>query len=228
MSSPSSSAASTSSETGELKINFQPCDMTTPDGYLKDCGEIYANRGNGHSYGWTCDLTTDSRNRDSLGTVESSQMIPDRYNSLNGGVCDDDSWKIAVTNGKYVVTVLYSDIHHDSNTETCEVNGISSSVAGDIVPMNTPMSVTLDVTVTDGFIQLDGEYDRPTNPSCSSYAAITIVAAAEEQTFLFSLLSEPAEVAMYGFALVGLVSIVSTFYNFSRSKYQEIPEDTEV
>jgi len=40
--------------------------------------------------------------------------------------------------------------------------------------------------------------------------------------------SELPKVALYGFAAVGLVSIVSSFYKFSRSKYQEIPDDTEV
>lgn len=220
-----------------IKVNFQPCDMTVPTGYIKDCGEQYADRGNGNSYGWHCDLTPDSRNRDDLNTVESSQMIPDRYNSINGGVCDSDVWKFEVANGVYDVTVKYSDIHHDSNTELCAVNGQSVAASPIMVPKGVPTDVSVTVTVTDGFISLSGDYGIPSTPSCSSYAAITIQmvaplssaeTTAQQQTLLFYLQSESAEVVMYGFALVGLVSLVSTFYNFGRSKYAEIPEDAEV
>lgn len=218
-----------------IKVNFQPCDMTVPCGYVKDCGEQYADRGNGNSYGWHCDLTTDSRDRASWGTVESSIMVPDRYNTIDGGICDTDEWKFEVANGVYDVTVTYSDIHYYSNTELCAVNGQSAAVDGIIVPQGVPTDVTVTVTVTDGFIKLSGSYDVPTVPSCTSYAAVSIqmvsplstAETAARQTLLFSLQSEPAEVAMYGFALVGLVSIVSTFYYFRSSKYQEIP-DTEV
>ena len=85
-----------------IKINFQPPDMAVPDGFLKDSGGLYGLHTNGYSYGWSCDLEAlgDYRDRNSMGTVESSLVIPDRSQN-----CDTEDWKIAVPNGDYVVTI---------------------------------------------------------------------------------------------------------------------------
>ena len=85
-----------------IKINFQPPDMAVPEGFLKDSGGLYSLHANGYSYGWSCDLETlgDYRDRNSMGTVESSLVIPDRSQN-----CETENWKIAVPNGDYVVTI---------------------------------------------------------------------------------------------------------------------------
>jgi len=46
-----------------VKINFQLKGGPVPEGYLPDYGEVFADRGNGFSYGWNRDIQADSRDR---------------------------------------------------------------------------------------------------------------------------------------------------------------------
>ena len=40
-----------------VKINFQLQGAPVPAGYLPDYGQVFADRGNGWSYGWSMDVT---------------------------------------------------------------------------------------------------------------------------------------------------------------------------
>ena len=45
------------------KINFQPAGSAIPSGYLVDAANVYGARGNGLTYGWSGDNTSQSRDR---------------------------------------------------------------------------------------------------------------------------------------------------------------------
>ena len=57
-------------------INFQPASSTVPTGYLIDSGKLYADRGNGLTYGWSTSITSNTADRNST-------LSPDqRYDTL--------------------------------------------------------------------------------------------------------------------------------------------------
>ena len=57
-----------------IAINFQPPTMAVPEGYIKDSGALFGDRGNGYRYGWSCDLEAlgDYRDRDGASTRASA------------------------------------------------------------------------------------------------------------------------------------------------------------
>src|SRR4051812_41836662 len=44
----------------QLDVNFQPASSVTPQGYVADSGATFGDRGNGSSYGWSRDLTSNA------------------------------------------------------------------------------------------------------------------------------------------------------------------------
>ena len=62
---------------GELiKINFQLAGAQVPEGYLPDTGQVFGDQGNGYSYGWSQDMTGETRDRN-------NSAAPDqRYDTL--------------------------------------------------------------------------------------------------------------------------------------------------
>ena len=46
-----------------VNVNFQPAGSETPEGYLADTGVVFADQGNGFSYGWDSDITANTRDR---------------------------------------------------------------------------------------------------------------------------------------------------------------------
>ena len=89
-----------------FSINFQPENsaVTLPSGWLKDTGATYADRGNGRSYGWSCDLSEDTRERlvhsayrkrgNSSNPLLDTSIIFDRLEA-----CATTYWSIALTPG---------------------------------------------------------------------------------------------------------------------------------
>lgn len=82
-----------------LRINFQPEEFIVPSGYIADTGRVFADRGNGFSYGWNMDSRAQTR-RDMWYSwsrnAQSDTLIffgVSRY------------WEIAVPDGLYRVTV---------------------------------------------------------------------------------------------------------------------------
>ena len=163
-----------------IKINFQPPDMTVPDGYLKDSGGLYGIHTNGYSYGWSCDLETlgDYRDRGSMGTVESSLVIPDRSQN-----CETENWRMAVPNGPYVVTIGFSDPSYDTDVSGCTIQGDVAAAQqhggarGDAtVVAGTVTEHHAQVDVEDGFITFDGEWQSPDGLHCQSVSYMVIEA----------------------------------------------------
>ena len=145
-----------------VKINFQPASMRVPDGYFKDSGQVFGDRGNKFNYGWSCDFTKDTKDRDNAGTRESSLIVPNRQHT-----CDNSMWNIKVPNSHYVILIGYSDPQHDVETGACAVEGHSASV-GWVFPGELKIK-TLSVQVSDGKLTLTGSH-----PSCTGYSFIHI------------------------------------------------------
>src|SRR4030043_1880456 len=85
-----------------VKINFQGAkDPSSPNhgsgevplGYLPDWGDIFGDRGNGFSYGWTNDRTGRARDRD----INPDQRY-DTLNQLTSWGISPASWEIEVPN----------------------------------------------------------------------------------------------------------------------------------
>lgn len=62
-----------------VKINFQPFGPTIPEDYLPDYGMLYADRGNGYTYGWDQLATSGMKDRNAPHSDDQ------RYDTLNGG-----------------------------------------------------------------------------------------------------------------------------------------------
>ncbi len=99
-----------------LKINFQPLSLPAPAGYLIDGGEVFGERGNGWSYGWTVDRTDQARDRS---TNEPAVKFPDaRYGTViythYKAEKDTGSWAISLPNGDYAVRLCAGDATRDA------------------------------------------------------------------------------------------------------------------
>ncbi len=128
-----------------VKINFQPSDAPIPAGYVVDSGEVFANRGNGYSYGWDADNSAAVRDRNSAAAVDQ------RYDTFAhmqlGGV--NRKWEIAVPNGAYQVRVVAGDPdYYDSNDRLLADGALL--LAGVPSAANPWIDATRTVTVADG------------------------------------------------------------------------------
>ncbi len=135
--------------TGSLvvKINFQPAAAEAPPGYLPDGGAVFADRGNGFSYGWNADNSTTTRERN-------SPLAPDqRYDTLihlQKPENPDAVWEIALQPGVYDVYAAAGDPD--------AFDGFMQSVAeGQILVNGAPgesrrfvTGTATNVTVSDG------------------------------------------------------------------------------
>ena len=123
------------------KINFQPAGAALPAGYLPDAGNVFADRGNGYSYGWSGDDTTQSRDRN-------SPLSPDqRYDTLvqfNG-----KSWELAVPAGTYAVHVVAGDAAYLDSIYKIDAEGMRV-VDGTPTSANHWVEGTALIAVSDG------------------------------------------------------------------------------
>jgi hypothetical protein len=98
-----------------VKINFQNSTSGGYPGYLPDNGLVFADRGNGFSYGWAVDNSGNARNRNQTDKL----LAPDeRYDTLNhlqntGGPW---LWEIALPSGDYLVHIVGGDPNNFDQT----------------------------------------------------------------------------------------------------------------
>jgi len=103
----------------EIKINFQSGGAPIPDGYLPDYGEVFADRGNGWSYGWDKDLKSDARDRNSS---DAPDQRYDTINHLQKGT--PGVWEIELPNGTYNLLLVCGDPSYIDQTSNFDVEGI--------------------------------------------------------------------------------------------------------
>ena len=105
-------------QTGDIQINFQTTAATTPAGYLKDDGSVFANRGNGYSYGWNANNTTNSRER---GTASDKRYDTFIHMQVGGTY----SWSITLPNHWYRVSIASGDPGYTDSYNKIDANAVT-------------------------------------------------------------------------------------------------------
>ena len=126
-------------------INFQPAAAAVPAGYEADSGAIFADRGNGLSYGWDqAVLQTRDRN--------SGNAVDQRYDTLNHlQKSGNRIWELALPNGIYAVRLVAGDPSYTDQVNSFDLEG---------TPLNDPDGqdhfdeFDVIVEVTDGRLTL--------------------------------------------------------------------------
>jgi hypothetical protein len=124
-----------------VKVNFQLATAQTPAGYLPDSGLAYGDRGNGYSYGWSRDISADSRERNVNADKRYDTLI-----HLQKGA--DAIWEIAIPNGKYNVLMVCGDPSNTDQTNTMSVENVIVTDPNGAIGNFDKYNVT--VTVADG------------------------------------------------------------------------------
>jgi hypothetical protein len=136
---PASEPEPSAAELFRVSIDFAPANAPLADGYERDAGEAYDDRGGGLEYGWDEGIEDDLRVRGVTGDV--------RYDTLAHFSKDGDrTWEIAVPDGTYDVRLALGDPSHTDQLNTLDVEG---TVVGDAEQDNFDTAVVA-VEVTDG------------------------------------------------------------------------------
>ncbi len=137
-----------------VKVNFQARDQGSrevPEGYLPDYGDLYGDRGNGFSYGWTVDKQASSRDRD----IHPDQRY-DTHNSLNMWNTGMGSWEIDIPNGTYNIYIVGGDPGYVDQTNSYIVEGVEVLDETPYPPGNNFDEYSdIIVTVNDGRLTID-------------------------------------------------------------------------
>jgi hypothetical protein len=145
-----------------IPVNFQPASAPVPSGYLVDGGLVYGNRGNGHTYGWTRDNTSLTRDRDS--TLSPDQRY-DTMTHLQKPANPDAVWECAVPNGRYLVRVVSGDAKFFDGVFRTTVEGILT-VNGSPNTSARWVEGTSSVVVADGRLTLRSGSGAVNNKLC--------------------------------------------------------------
>lgn len=113
---PSPGPTPTQARRFRANIDFGPADAPVADGYERDAGEVYGDRGNGLSYGWDQSVAADMRAR---GRVEDVRYDTLAHFAKNG----DRTWEIAVPPGSYEVRMALGDPAHTDQLNHMDVEG---------------------------------------------------------------------------------------------------------
>jgi hypothetical protein len=144
------------------RINFQPAASPLPSGYLPDSGAIFANRGNGFSYGWNADNSSTTRDRNA---ANSPDQRYDTLNHLQKPSNPNAVWEIAVPNGTYSVRVVAGDASFFDSIFRINVESVLA-VNGTPTSATRWLEATVTVTVTDGRLTISNAAGASNNKLC--------------------------------------------------------------
>lgn len=144
-----------------VKVNFQTNTSPLVAGYLPDFGYVFADRGNGFSYGWNVDNTAFSRYRNSANSYD---LRYDTFNHLQkpGGAT---TWEIAIPNGTYQVRIASGDATATDSSFQMDVEGV-------LIVSGVPVSAARwvegigIVTVADGRLTVGNATGASNNKIC--------------------------------------------------------------
>jgi len=125
-----------------VKVNFQLATAQVPPGYLPDSGLAFGDRGNGYTYGWSRDISADSRDR---GNAHPDQRYDTLIHFQKGA---DAIWEIVIPNGQYNVLMVCGDASNSDQTNTLSVEDVIVTDPNGQVGNFDKYNVT--VTVADG------------------------------------------------------------------------------
>ena len=140
------------------RVNFQPAAAPVPIGYLPDSGEVFADRGNGYSYGFDTD-TFETIWRDSH-----SDLRYDTFNHLQKPSTNWAIWEIALPNETYEVHVVCGDPDYINQNNTIDVEGTVLSDASSGLSYFDEYDVT--VTVSDGRLTIQPSFGASNAKIC--------------------------------------------------------------
>ncbi len=109
--------------TAARKINFQPLASAVPPGYDIDAGNLYGARTNGQSYGWSQDVTINTRDRGAHADQRYDTCIIAR-SGTNGA---QHVWEHALPNGTYNVRLVCGDASFTDSTHNLAIEGTACS-----------------------------------------------------------------------------------------------------
>ena len=125
-------------------VNFQLAGALVPTRYLADTGQVFGDRGNGFSYGWSSDHTDVSRDRNSVADQRLDTLI-----HFHAG----QKWEFALENGIYAVTIAVGDPANNDGIHTINAEGVNFFNA--VPDTNAAQVATRTVVVSDGRLTLD-------------------------------------------------------------------------
>lgn len=99
-----------------IRINFQPEAAPVPTGFLADVGKIFADRGNGLTYGWNKNIAPATRDRNLLSDQARDTLVHTQLYGLR-------AWEIVVPNGVYSVHLVSGDAQYFDSTYKVNVEG---------------------------------------------------------------------------------------------------------
>ena len=101
-----------------VKINFQPDDVSPPDGYYSDIGLPFGDRGNGFNYGWLAGENNETRNRDNHDDM--------RYKTLNHLQKNDAprTWELALPNNTYYLFLVLGDAGYTDQINNVQIEDV--------------------------------------------------------------------------------------------------------
>jgi N-acetylneuraminic acid mutarotase len=144
----------------DVSVNFGPLGSETPAGMVGDSGSVFADRGNGYSYGWNADNSASTRERNS------ALSLDQRYDTLihlqKGG---EFSWEMSLENGDYKVRVVAGDAGYTDSVYKINVEGVLT-VDGTPTSSNRWVEGTQVVTVTDGKLTISNAAGSFNNRIC--------------------------------------------------------------
>jgi Putative Ig domain len=139
----------------DIKINFQPETAPAFPGYSIDSGKIYGPRANGQTYGWSYDMSSATRDRNSALSIN---QLYDTFILTQLSLTKQPKWEIQIPNGQYSVRIIAGD----PGRFYADMNYVFK-VEGSVVLNNKPTSVnrwvedTETVTVNDGRLTLEND-----------------------------------------------------------------------
>ena len=145
-----------------VRVNFQPPSTAVPSGYLADVGLPYGNRGNGQTYGWNADNTSQARDRNA---ANSPDQRYDTLTHLQKPPNPDAVWEIAVASGTYEVRVVAGDAAYNDSVFRIAAEG-ALAVSGTPTASNRWIEGTATVSVTDGRLTLRSATGASNNKIC--------------------------------------------------------------
>jgi len=145
-----------------IRVNFQPASAAAPAGYLADTGLVFANRGNGQTYGWNADNSAQARDRNAANSLDQRY---DTLTHLQKPAVPDAVWEIAVPNGSYAVRVVSGDASYVDSVFRITVEGVLT-VSGTPTSSTRWIEGTSTVAVADGRLTIRSGAGASNNKIC--------------------------------------------------------------
>ena len=135
-------------------VNFQPANVSIPDGFIADSGAIYdSDRG----YGW---VPAQAETRD-----RNETMSPDQSYDTLIMVDANGKWEIGVANGTYSITICVGDPYWQNTTNVIKAEDVQ--IVNDTIDSNNIwFEKTGTVIVNDGHLTLTFQNSSPYTKMC--------------------------------------------------------------